>query len=83
MLMSSRTPRSRDEVAPHKAKRILEIGKPIEFEHGIHVEYNREKGKFMASIASFFLALSCSNSRTPYKFSFGATGTKEGGCSIF
>ncbi|KAI9288605.1 kinase-like domain-containing protein [Umbelopsis sp. AD052] len=47
MLMSSRTPRSRDEVAPQKTKRILEIGKPIEFEHGIHVEYNREKGKFM------------------------------------
>ncbi|KAH8548874.1 kinase-like domain-containing protein [Umbelopsis sp. PMI_123] len=36
MLMSSRTPRSRDEVAPRKPKRILEIGKPIEFEHGIH-----------------------------------------------
>jgi hypothetical protein len=55
MLMSSRTPRSRDEAASQKTKRILEIGKPIEFEHGIHVEYNREKGKFMASISfSFF-----------------------------
>ncbi|KAG2178320.1 hypothetical protein INT44_001470 [Umbelopsis vinacea] len=28
-------------------ERILDIGKPTEFEHGIHVEYNRQNGKFM------------------------------------
>lgn len=49
MLMSSKTHRSRDEGTARKTNRILEIGKPIEFEHGIHVEFNREKGKFMAS----------------------------------
>ncbi|KAM3589871.1 hypothetical protein VKS41_000725 [Umbelopsis sp. WA50703] len=27
--------------------RILDIGKPTEFEHGIHVEYNKKNGKFM------------------------------------
>ncbi|GAB5590091.1 hypothetical protein Unana1_04991 [Umbelopsis nana] len=27
--------------------RILDIGKPTEFEHGIHVEYNKQNGKFM------------------------------------
>ncbi|CAO3688554.1 unnamed protein product [Umbelopsis vinacea] len=49
MLMNPRTYRSRDEVTPRKQQRnrILEIGKPIEFEHGIHVEFNRERGKFM------------------------------------
>ncbi|CAM0135887.1 hypothetical protein VKS41_001675 [Umbelopsis sp. WA50703] len=47
MLMSSKTHRSRDEGTARKTNRILEIGKPIEFEHGIHVEFNREKGKFM------------------------------------
>ncbi|CAG8534229.1 556_t:CDS:10 [Acaulospora morrowiae] len=26
---------------------IIEIGKPTEFEHGIHVEYNNESGKFL------------------------------------
>lgn len=59
MLMNPRTYRSRDEVTPRKQQRnrILEIGKPIEFEHGIHVEFNRERGKFMASFRILFLFL--------------------------
>lgn len=36
--------------------RILDIGKPTEFEHGIHVEYNKQNGKFMVSF-SFGLSL--------------------------
>lgn len=31
--------------------RILDIGKPTEFEHGIHVEYNKQNGKFMVSFS--------------------------------
>jgi len=39
----------------HKKKKgfgnkIVEISKPTEFEHGIHVEYNTESGKFLVSI---------------------------------
>lgn len=30
--------------------KIIEISKPTEFEHGIHVEYNTESGKFLVSI---------------------------------
>lgn len=25
----------------------MDIGKPTQFEHGIHVEYNKENGRFM------------------------------------
>ncbi|CAO3598226.1 unnamed protein product [Absidia cylindrospora] len=28
-------------------ERILDIGKPTQFEHGIHVEYNKDNGKYM------------------------------------
>jgi hypothetical protein len=28
-------------------ERILDIGKPTKFEHGIHVEYDDDSGKFM------------------------------------
>ncbi|CAO3652216.1 unnamed protein product [Cunninghamella echinulata] len=28
-------------------EKILDIGKPTQFEHGIHVEYNKDNGKFM------------------------------------
>ncbi|RHZ78752.1 hypothetical protein Glove_156g86 [Diversispora epigaea] len=28
-------------------EKIIEIGKPTEFEHGIHVEFNNESGKFL------------------------------------
>jgi hypothetical protein len=39
----------------HKKKKgfgnkIVEISKPTEFEHGIHVEYNTESGKFLVNI---------------------------------
>ncbi|CAG8664363.1 11211_t:CDS:2, partial [Dentiscutata heterogama] len=30
-----------------KVDRIVEIGKPTGFEHGIHVEYNNESGKYL------------------------------------
>ena len=30
-------------------ERILDIGKPTKFEHGIHVEYDDDSGKFMVS----------------------------------
>jgi hypothetical protein len=33
--------------------RILDIGKPTEFEHGIHVEYNKKNGKFMVCVLAF------------------------------
>jgi hypothetical protein len=29
--------------------RILDIGKPTQFEHGIHVEYNKDNGKYMVT----------------------------------
>lgn len=28
-------------------EKILDISKPTKFEHGIHVEYNRDSGKYM------------------------------------
>ncbi|KAG0170498.1 p21 protein (Cdc42 Rac)-activated kinase [Apophysomyces sp. BC1034] len=28
-------------------EKVLDIGKPTQFEHGIHVEYNRDNGKYM------------------------------------
>ncbi|KAI8369233.1 kinase-like domain-containing protein [Radiomyces spectabilis] len=28
-------------------EKVLDIGKPTQFEHGIHVEYNKDNGKFM------------------------------------
>ncbi|CAG8480386.1 27253_t:CDS:2 [Racocetra persica] len=31
----------------NKADRIVEISKPTDFEHGIHVEYNTESGKYL------------------------------------
>ncbi|CAG8521525.1 15025_t:CDS:10, partial [Cetraspora pellucida] len=31
----------------NKADRIFEISKPTDFEHGIHVEYNTESGKYL------------------------------------
>lgn len=31
-------------------ERILDIGKPTKFEHGIHVEYDDDSGKFMVCI---------------------------------
>jgi hypothetical protein len=75
MLMNPRTYRPRDEVAPRKQQRnrILEIGKPIEFEHGIHVEFNRERGKFMASFRILFLFL-----LSPILHPFSVSGQKEG-----
>ncbi len=46
----------------HKKKKgfgskIIEIGKPTEFEHGIHVEYNTESGKFLVSCLNFLKIL--------------------------
>lgn len=31
-------------------EKILDISKPTKFEHGIHVEYNRDSGKYMVHI---------------------------------
>ncbi|KAI9470417.1 kinase-like domain-containing protein [Zychaea mexicana] len=30
-----------------QTEKILDIGKPTQFEHGIHVEYNRDNGRYM------------------------------------
>ena len=30
-------------------EKILDIGKPTQFEHGIHVEYNKDNGRFMVN----------------------------------
>jgi hypothetical protein len=38
--------------------KIVEISKPTEFEHGIHVEYNTESGKFLVSINYYIVILS-------------------------
>jgi hypothetical protein len=34
-----------------KSAEILDIGRPTEVEHGVHVEYNKENGKFMVRSA--------------------------------
>jgi p21-activated kinase 1 len=34
-------------------ERILDIGKPTKFEHGIHVEFDDNSGKFMVSSSCF------------------------------
>ncbi|RUO95918.1 hypothetical protein BC936DRAFT_142964, partial [Jimgerdemannia flammicorona] len=44
--MASKTSRG-SNWKPQQGERALDIGKPTEFEHGIHVEYNRDNGKFM------------------------------------
>lgn len=31
-------------------EKILDISKPTKFEHGIHVEYNRDSGKYMVHL---------------------------------
>jgi hypothetical protein len=43
---------SNSNVAKKKKKsdKIFEISKPTKFEHGIHVEYSNESGKFLVSI---------------------------------
>lgn len=33
-----------------RGDKIFEISKPTKFEHGIHVEFNNESGKFLVSI---------------------------------
>lgn len=46
--MSSKVSKSstrRKQTSP--TDKVLDIGKPTQFEHGIHVEYNKNNGRFM------------------------------------
>lgn len=38
-----------------QAEKVLDIGKPTQFEHGIHVEYNKDNGRYMVR-CFFFLS---------------------------
>lgn len=38
---------SRSSKQQNFGEKILDISKPTKFEHGIHVEYNRDSGKYM------------------------------------
>jgi hypothetical protein len=51
MSLSSRQTTTAATTGPDFREKILDIGKPTRFEHGIHVEYNRENGKYMVRIA--------------------------------
>jgi hypothetical protein len=51
MSLSSRQTTTAVTTGPGFGEKILDIGKPTKFEHGIHVEYNRENGKYMVRIA--------------------------------
>lgn len=46
--LSSKT--SRSSKPQNFGEKILDISKPTKFEHGIHVEYNRDSGKYMVNI---------------------------------
>ncbi|KAI7869648.1 kinase-like domain-containing protein [Spinellus fusiger] len=43
--MSSKMSRNSNRRQP--MEKVLDIGKPTQFEHGIHVEYNKDNGKYM------------------------------------
>lgn len=48
--LSSRPSKSTSSRRKHRDyDTILDIGKPTQFEHGIHVEYNKESGCYMVS----------------------------------
>ncbi|KAL7333059.1 hypothetical protein PS15p_202015 [Mucor circinelloides] len=46
-LSSKMSSRSTSRATSNFGEKILDISKPTKFEHGIHVEYNRDSGKYM------------------------------------
>lgn len=42
-------------------EKILDISKPTKFEHGIHVEYNRDSGKYMVMRKNIYKKKACFN----------------------
>lgn len=45
--MASRMSKSNQPRRKKHGEKVMDIGKPTQFEHGIHVEYNKENGRFM------------------------------------
>jgi hypothetical protein len=54
-LSSKISSRSTSRATSNFGEKILDISKPTKFEHGIHVEYNRDSGKYMVYFYIFFI----------------------------